>query len=58
LITINSIGNPKVTPHIKGSDFFIPKLKPEYEDKRLFGPGVNAATNMKSIKVIKCGYID
>jgi len=31
-MTINSIGNPKVTPYISGSVFLIPKLNPEYED--------------------------
>ena len=36
--------NPRVTPKICGTVFFIPKLKPEYEATMLFGPGVQAAT--------------
>ena len=32
--------NPRVTPKICGTVFFIPKLKPEYEATMLFGPGV------------------
>ena len=54
---INSIGNPKVTPYISGSVFLIPKLNPEYEDNKLFGPGVNAATNIKIINAVKFGYM-
>ena len=36
--------NPRVTPKICGTVFFIPKLKPEYDATTLFGPGVYAAT--------------
>ena len=36
-----------MTPKIKGMDFFIPKLKPEYDPRILFGPGVNAAATEK-----------
>ena len=35
----------------------MPKLKPEYDPKILFGPGVNAATEQKRIKGTKLGYI-
>jgi hypothetical protein len=35
----------------------IPKLNPEYEDNKLFGPGVNAATNIKIINAVKFGYM-
>ena len=56
-MAINSIGNPKVTPYISGSVFLIPKLNPEYEDNKLLGPGVNAATNIKIINAVKSGYI-
>jgi hypothetical protein len=31
-----------VTPSIKGIVFLKPKLKPEYDDIILFGPGVKA----------------
>ena len=55
---INNIGKPKVTPHINGIVFFIPKLKPEYEAKKLFGPGVKAATNIKINSAIKSWYIN
>ena len=36
--TINDV-NPNITPKINGSVLFIPKLKPEYDAKILFGPG-------------------
>jgi len=42
---------------ISGSVFLIPKLNPEYEDSKLLGPGVNAATNIKIINVVRFGYI-
>jgi hypothetical protein len=48
---------PNVTPKIKGNDFFIPKLKPEYDPTILFGPGVKAAAIEKKISGSKLGYI-
>jgi hypothetical protein len=46
-----------VTPKIKGIDFFIPKLKPEYDPRILFGPGVNAAATEKKTRGSRLGYI-
>ena len=37
--------------------FFIPKLKPEYEANKLFGPGENAPTNKKMDNAGMSGYI-
>jgi len=41
-IRVNIVVHPKVTPSIKGIVFLKPKLKPEYDDIILFGPGVKA----------------
>ena len=41
-ITVNIAVHPKITPSINGIVFLKPKLKPEYEDIMLFGPGVKA----------------
>ena len=46
-----------MTPKINGIDFFIPKLKPEYDPIILLGPGVNAAAIEKKISGTKLGYI-
>ena len=50
LIIANIVVNPKITPSIKGIDFLIPWLKPEWEATTLFGPGEQLVTNMKRDK--------
>ena len=57
LTAIKTIGNPNVTPYINGRVFFIPKLKPEYEANKLFGPGEKAPTNKKIASAGISGYI-
>ena len=41
-IKVNRVVHPKMTPSIKGIVFLKPKLKPEYDDMMLFGPGEKA----------------
>ena len=42
-------GKPKVTPIISGIVLFIPKLNPESNAIKLFGPGVKAATTPNNV---------
>ena len=46
--TATSVVNPKITPHICGIVFIIPKLNAEYEATILLGPGEQLVTNIKS----------
>jgi hypothetical protein len=49
-INVNMVVHPKITPSIKGTVFLKPKLKPEYDDMILFGPGVKAVAIPNKIK--------
>ena len=46
--TATSVVNPKITPHICGIVFIIPKLNAEYEATILFGPGEQLVTNINN----------
>ncbi len=46
--TATSVVNPKITPHICGIVFIIPKLNAEYEATMLLGPGEQLVTNINN----------
>ena len=46
--TATKVVNPKITPHMCGIVFAIPKLKAEYEATILFGPGEQLVTSINN----------
>ena len=46
--TATKVVNPKITPHICGIVFIIPKLNAEYEATMLLGPGEQLVTNINN----------
>ena len=57
LTNASIVVKPKITPSIKGIDFLIPWLNPEWDATILFGPGEQLVTKKNKLNDINSGCI-